>query len=266
MNCYWIQNTEYALAALREASGGVAAVPLASIESHGPHLPLGSDPLTIEHVMSRLVARETVAVLPTVSYSSVIEARGLPGAINIRTETLMDLVEQICDEIYRNGFDKIVLVQGHGGNVALHQGFLKRVLEREKPYLVYSIPVMAGQWDAALALLDSPPEHNGHACEFETSLNLVFRPDLVDWAALGDKTFPNAPLPQVGSAWTPVDWNAHHPEMAVGFPQRATAEKGEQLLTLWVDALVHDLRLIKQDTRTREVMDAYLRGANGIRG
>jgi len=265
MNCYWIENSEYALAALREASAGVAAVPLASIESHGPHLPLGSDPLVIENVMRRVAAQETVAVLPTVIYSSVIEARSLLGAININSEILMDLVENICDEIYRNGFDKVVLVHGHGGNVALSSAFLKRVLERDKPYVVYSLPVLAGCWNAVKALLESPEENTGHACEFETSMNLAAHPALVDLPALGEKTFPNMPTPQVGSAQTPIEWNAHHPEMAVGFPQRATANKGEKMLALWAEGIVHDLRLIKQDTLTRRLMDDYTRQAHSLR-
>jgi len=263
MNCYWIQNTETTLADLRKASRGVALVPLASIESHGPHLPLGSDPLCIEHIVGRVTAEETVAVLPAVIYSSVIEARMLPGAINIRTETLMDLVENICDEVHRNGFDKIVLLQGHGGNVALNEAFLKRVLEKEKPYCAYSLPVLAGQWAKVVPLLETT--ETGHACEFETSMNMVARPELVRLDLLGEKTFPTQPSPQVGSAQTPVEWTARHPEMAVGEPQKATREKGQQIIALWVEGIIHDLRLIKQDTRTREAMQAYIRGTHSIR-
>jgi len=263
MNCYWIQNTETTLAELRRASGGVAVVPLASIESHGPHLPLGSDPLCIEHIVGRVVAEETVAVLPTVIYSSVIEARMLPGAVNINTGTLMDLVENICDEVYRNGFDKIVLLQGHGGNVALNEAFLKRALEKDKPYLVYSLPVLAGQWEKVSPLLETA--ETGHACEFETNLNMAACPELVRLDLLGEKTFPTQPSPRVGSAQTPVEWNSRHPEMAVGEPQKATREKGEKIRDLWVQGILHDLRLIKQDTLTREVMEAYIRGAHGGR-
>jgi len=263
MNCYWIQNTETTLTELRRASQGVALVPLASIESHGPHLPLGSDLLCIEHLVGRVVTEETIAVLPTVIYSSVIEARMLPGAINIRTETLMDLVENVCDEVYRNGFDKIVLLHGHGGNVALDSAFLKRVLEKEKPYIVYSLPVLAGQWEKIKPLLETA--ETGHACEFETSLNMVARPELVRLDLLGDKTFPTQPSPQVGSAQTPIEWNARHPEMAVGEPQKATREKGEQIIDLWVAGILRDLRLIKQDTITRKAVQTYIRGANSIR-
>ena len=262
MNCYWIRNTETTLAELREASAGVALVPLASIESHGPHLPLGSDPLCIEYLVGRVIAEEMVAVLPTVIYSSVIEARMLPGAVNIQTETLMDLVEQLCDEIYRNGFEKIVLLHGHGGNVALDYAFLKRVLEKEKPYACYSLPVLAGRWEQVAALLETT--ETGHACEFETSLNMVACPELVRLDLLGEKTFPTQPAPQVGSAKTPVDWNALHPEMAVGEPQKATREKGERIAELWAAGIIHDLRLIKQDTRTQEMMRAYIEGARGI--
>lgn len=263
MNCYWIQNTETTFVDLRQASQGVAVLPLASIESHGPHLPLGSDPLCIEFLVGRVIEQETVAVLPTLIYSSVIEAKMLPGAICINTETLMALVENICDEVYRNGFDKIVLLHGHGGNTALHEAFMKLVLEKQKPYVVYSLPVLAGQWEKIQPLLET--KETGHACEFETSLNMAAHPELVRLDLLGEKTFPTQPSPQVGSTLTPVEWTARHPEMAVGEPQMATAEKGAQIAELWLAGILHDLRRIKQDTLTREAMQAYIQGVNGLR-
>ena len=65
VECYWTQNTEAALALLREACEGVAVIPLASIESHGPHLSLGNDTHCIEYLMGLVIRTETVAVLPT---------------------------------------------------------------------------------------------------------------------------------------------------------------------------------------------------------
>ncbi len=263
MECYWIRNTEASLAELRRASQSVAVIPLASIESHGPHLPLGSDPLCKDYIVEKVLEQETVAMLPTICYSFVAAARMLPGAIHIRSELLMDMVENICDEVYRNGFDKVVLLHCHGGNVFLDTAFLRRMQEREKPYAVYSIPVLCGIGDQVPALLES--NEMGHACEFETSLNMVACPELVNLEALGEKTFPTQPAPEVGVAGTPVDWTVRHPEMAVGFPQKATPEKGEKIAQLWADALIEHLRLIKKDKLCQSAMASYIKRANSIR-
>lgn len=263
MNCYWIQNAEHDIARLRKATQGVAVLPLGSIESHGPHLPLGSDVLCAEHLVARVVAKEPVAVLPTVAYSQVASARMLPGAIHVRCELLMAHVEAICDEVHRNGFEKIVLLHGHGGNTSLHEMFVQRMLEREKPYAVYSIPVFGSKAGEIGALLDT--KQWGHACEMETSLNLVAAPELVNLKRLGTKTFPSKPGPDVGAARTPVGWAVSHPEMAVGEPQKATSEKGERIFELWANEVVSILRKIKRDRRTPAAMRRYARKAHAIR-
>ena len=264
MDCYWIRNSEYELEALRDASESVAVIPLASIESHGPHLPLGADPLAQEHLLERIIAKETVAVLPIVHYSYVGEARMLPGAIHMPSDLLMDMVEQICDEVHRNGFDKVVLLHGHGGNVALHWMFCKRMLERDKPYAVYSIPVFGSRGEEITAICDGGDM--GHACEMETSMDMVAFPDLVKLDVLGDKRFPMGEHPDVGAAHTPVEWVSRWREMAVGDPQKATAEKGEKILSIWCDEVVDILRKIKADTVTLSEMKRYTAQTNGHRG
>jgi creatinine amidohydrolase len=262
VNCYWIQNTEATLARLRRASRGVALLPLASIESHGPHLPLGSDVFGIEYVLRLTCAREPAAILPVVQYSYVADARMCPGAIHIRTDILEELVEQICDETARNGFRKIVLVHGHGGNVTLGAGFLRRILEREKAYAVYSVPVFAGKEADILALLET--KEWGHACEMETSFDLAACPELVDLQTLGSRTFPTQPAPDVGQAQTPVDWTARHPWMAVGIPQKATRAKGQKIARYWAAGLAEHIRKIKQDSRTPAAIASYNRRSHAL--
>lgn len=263
MECYWIRNTDRSLARLRKASRGVAVLPLASIESHGPHLPLGSDPICFRNVLDRVVRQETVAVLPVLEYSYVAHARLLPGAIHIRSDLLADLAENICDEVNRNGFDKVVLLHGHGGNVTLDGGFMARMLERDKPYTVYSVPVLPGFWADIQA--QAKTRDLGHACEFETSMNMAACPELVDLKALGKRTFPSQPAPDIGQASTPMDWTVRHPDMAVGTPQAADAARGEQWLQMWADALVRHVRLIKRDKVLPAVRASYIRRSNALR-
>jgi creatinine amidohydrolase len=263
IDCFWIRNTDRTLPRLCRASGRVAVLPLTSIESHGPHLPLGSDPLTFEYILKKVAQRETVAILPILPYSYVADARMLPGAVHIRTDILQNLVENICDEVSRNGFDKIVLLQGHGGNVTLDEGFMRRQLEREKPYFLYSLPVVAGQGDAIYRIMET--QELGHACEFETSLNLVACPELVNLKVLKGRTFPTQKKLDIGPVRSPLGWVVEHPDMAVGTPQKATREKGEKAAEIWAQAMVDQLRLIKRDRRGPAVWAQYWKRVNGVR-
>lgn len=262
MECYWIRNTEAEMAKLHKATKGVAVLPVSSIESHGPHLPLGSDPMCLNHVLERVLKKEKVAVLPYLPYTCVASARMLPGAVHIRSEVLMDFAECVFDEVHRNGFDKLVVLHGHGGNIFLGAALLRRMLEREKPYAVYSIPVFAGKGADINALMET--EETGHACEMETSLNMVACPELVNLKVLGKKTFPTQPGPDVGCVSTPVDWTSRHPEMAVGEPQKAAKEKGEKVMQLWADGIVEALRKIKKDAQCLKQMRAYSEQAQSL--
>jgi creatinine amidohydrolase len=260
--CEWIRTGEYDLEKLRRASKSVAALPLASIESHGPHLPLGSDTLCLENIVKRITARETVAVLPVLAYSNVCQTRARHGAVHIRSDVLMDLVENICDEVHRNGFDKILLLHGHGGNTVLHDMFLTRVFERQKPYVVYSLPPRCAATDESRALLQSPC---GHACEMETSMNMVAAPDQVNLKRLGKKTFSPQPAPDVGAAIIPGRWALQYPQAAIGQPQLATPEKGEKIMAAWADEVVDVLRKIKRDTITPAYIKRYAIQTNTLR-
>ncbi|MEM2678204.1 MAG: creatininase family protein, partial [Thermofilaceae archaeon] len=83
----------------------VVILPVGSIEVHGPHLPLGLDGLVIYSVALEASRRSPPAlVLPPLYYAYVPENRHFPGAISLSGSTFLKLLEEICDEVYRNGF------------------------------------------------------------------------------------------------------------------------------------------------------------------
>jgi creatinine amidohydrolase len=240
----WLELTSEQLADAREKAGGVAMIPVGSIERHGPHLPMGCDTLCVEKVAERIEAVEPVVVLPVMAYTYVPQPMFQPGAINIKSSLLLDFLTTVLDEIHRNGFGKIVLLHAHGGNTPMGQTILQHVLEEMKPYALYSIPPWAG---VDLSEIRETAEI-GHACEMETSLCMALIPELVRMDLLGHGTCPAVEGLDVGAAQTPVDWIARYPTCCVGEPQAATAMKGERLAQMWVDSVVDALRKIKQDT------------------
>jgi creatinine amidohydrolase/Fe(II)-dependent formamide hydrolase-like protein len=100
--------------------GAVVIVPMGAIEQHGPHLPLNTDiydALAIAQRAAELVEEFPVLVAPPIWWGLSNEHMDLPGTINVRLETLTAVVSDVCHSIHAHGFDKIVLLSGHGGTL-----------------------------------------------------------------------------------------------------------------------------------------------------
>ena len=117
--------------------GGVCILPIGVIEKHGNHLPLGMDAINAHEVAEQAAEQEPVMVFPFYYFGQNTHAKCEPGAIAIRFELLLPLLESVCDEIARNGFHKIIFYNCHGGNLNLLNYFCEKMLDCEKPYMVY---------------------------------------------------------------------------------------------------------------------------------
>jgi len=254
--CEWIKLSENEISKLVRLNGGVAILPLASIESHGPHLPLGSDLLVLRKVVSLAVQREPALVLPELPYSYVLEATKRPGAVHIDSDLLMKFVETICDEAARNGCRKIILAHGHGGNVALHWMFCKRILERDKNYAVYSVPPLPDMGEF-LKKITNHKFSMGHACEMETSMVMAVDANLVKLRKVAGKIYKCEQAPAVGPAYTTVEWISRWPKMVVGNPSLATSEKGEIIIKEWSKQLAEIIKKVKNDSIALKVMKNF---------
>jgi len=236
-------------------SKGVVLVPIGSIEIHGPHLPVGCDTLIVERLVKMVAEREPVVVAPVMAHTMAPIARLHPGGISLPPELLVEYLQKVCDELARNGFNKIVLVHAHGGNVPMHQMILATTIDRAKPYSLYSIPPLAGAGDIIAKLKES--QEHGHACEIETSLALYLFPELCSMDRVRGMLYHRQPTLDVGPAATPVDWAANYPHYAVGEPEKASAEKGEKIMNAWVSTVVGVVRKVKEDKVVEQIMEKF---------
>ena len=112
---------------------GVGLIPIGVLEAHASHLPLGTDMFTAHFVAAE---QEPIIVFPQHPYSINHETAHLPGGVVIRRELAFALLENICDEMYRNGLHKIILISGHGGNRHCLPLFVQTLPAKSNPYVV----------------------------------------------------------------------------------------------------------------------------------
>lgn len=244
---------------------GVGIVPIGVLEPHSTHMPLGTDMFESHWVACKAAEREPALVFPQYCWGINHEAMHQPGSLVIKRELVFALLANVCEELGRHGFKKILLLSGHGGNRNFLPLFVQTQLETPKDYCVYfgNIP----HWRDSEALMETP--NLGHACEAETSTALYLHPELVKMEVLPDEPAPpdthgNAVRDAYG--YSPADWYSQYPRMYVGDGHPGTAEKGKILIERRVDDLVELIRVIKADEATgammREFQGAALRPVN----
>jgi len=234
------------------ACEGVGIIPIGVLEAHASHLPLGTDTFVAHWTAVQAAEKEPAIVFPFYPFGINVETGHLPGGIVIKRELVFALLENICDELARNGVMKIVIYSGHGGNRFFIPLFVQTLPEKAKPYLVYyaDLPFFGDSED----IFDS--KENGHACEIETSMILHIQAELVKMEQVPSQTFHNqAKLQNIQEAggYTPMDWYSMYPHMYVGNASKATAHKGKFILDQKVELLAKLIRAVKDDTITSEL-------------
>lgn len=139
----WYDLREEEFEAAIERSGGLCVIPIGCTEKHGQHLPVGTDYYETMNIVKKAAEIEDVVILPLGAWFGEVsgfhavknpkESR-LRGCIGIKQSTLLNALSELCDEVYRNGFRKILIVNGHGGNISFLRHFLRCQSYEAKPY------------------------------------------------------------------------------------------------------------------------------------
>jgi len=242
-----------------KACDGVGILPIGVVEVHGAHLPLGQDMMTAHAVACRAAQEEPAIVFPAYPWGINHESAHLAGAVVLRRRTVMAMLEDVCDEMARNGLKKILIYSGHGGNCFVIPLFVQTFIEERRDYCVYRVDVPFFS-ERTKAMMET--EELGHACEGETSVALHLHGDLVKMEALPEPSSSlrrNADLTKANVS-SPADWHAMYPKMYVGDATKATAEKGEAMVTDIVAGLAKAIRAVKNDTVTPGLLEEMLDG------
>ena len=239
-----------------EACGGVAILPVGVIEPHGAHLPLGQDALAVHRLACDAAEREPAIVFPLYPWGINHEAAHLPGAVVLKRDLVLQLLENVCDEMARNGLKKIILINGHGGNRFALPLFVQTYVEKHPDYAVYfaRLPFLPG----TEGLLET--SEIGHACEAETSEALHLFSELVQMEAVPQpftELHRGDALREAGG-YSPMDWYSMYPTMYVGDATKATAEKGRVICEQQTQNVVRLIKAVKDDTVTPQLLAEFL--------
>jgi creatinine amidohydrolase len=247
-----------------EKSAKTCVLPLGVLEKHGPHLPVGTDLITVREWSARAAKREYAVIFPDFYFGQIYEARHRPGCFAPPPDVVLSVLEATCDEIARNGFEKILFVNVHGGNPSLLRYFIQSRLEKPRPYVAYlwepSGPDSAAT-AAMLRLRRTLPSFDGHAGEEETALMLHLRPEIVRQSTASRESGVDQERLALPELYTAIWWYAAYPNHYAGDGGPADAALGAWLTDGAVEALARTLRTVKEDRKTRELQDEFFRSA-----
>lgn len=228
-------------AALKSGKPVVAILPCGATEAHGPHLPLNTDVLISEgmaaHALPLLAARGYAAtVLPPVAYAPANYAAAFAGTITIGAATAKAVLVDIAVSLKGQGFACLALANSHfdPANVAM-------LREAAQEIGALGLPVAFPDFTRRKLAQTLTAEFQSGAChagQYETSLVMAVRPDLVDDAARRALADNPASLTEAFAKGATTFHEAGGPEAYFGYPRQATVEEGAASFRTMAAALV----------------------------
>lgn len=258
-------------------------VPMASVEQHGPHLPLYTDTITAVEITERI--SEAIGVLHTppiwAGYSpqhmyGVGEGR---GTITLRSSTLLNVMYDVARSLIHHGFNRIIFINGHGSNIKVVDPVLRRLRYETGALISFVKPFMERYEGILKGLMENPPEETPgwHSSELETSQDMAWRPELVrmeravDTRAHTPEFLPGAFKKNDGMPDTefegyqyftfPMDHHEFVENGIIGNPLRATPEKGFEAFRRYSEHTARgilELMTVPVEVHDREFVDRVM--------
>jgi creatinine amidohydrolase len=223
----------------------VVLIPVGQLEVHGPHLPIDVDVVQVNHVCEEAARRaaDILMTAPPIYYGFSEHVMDFPGTMNIRPQVMIEYLFDVAESFARQGFNRIVLVNGHGSNRPICEIVTRRITNETPAYCA-----TLGHFDLARDVLaeirESANGGTAHGCEAETSEYLYLRPELVIKEKIQDEFAPdyrpwrNDDFSGGGPIHFMEFWSQRSQTGTEGAPSLATPEKGRRLLEASIAKLI----------------------------
>ncbi|HEX8929745.1 MAG TPA: creatininase family protein [Actinomycetota bacterium] len=221
------------------AEDRVALIPVATLEDHGPHLPIDTDLRIVAEICERVAdgMSDQVVLLPPVPHGYSPHHMDFPGPVTIGWQTFTEYCADVGRSLARHGFRRLLYLNGHGSNQNLVEMAARLVMLDHPEVLAAAAFYLASP--AGLATVERVRSSGrggmGHACELETSIYLAIDPEAVDMAlAVDERGYPageHAWMDWVDGPLKLMPWWSSFSATGVhGEPTKASADKGVALL------------------------------------
>jgi creatinine amidohydrolase len=221
------------------AEDRVALIPVATLEDHGPHLPVDTDLRIVAEICERVATRMDgeVVLLPPVPHGFSPHHMDFPGAVTIGWQTFTEYCADVGRSLARHGFKRLLYLNGHGSNQNLVEMAARLVVLDHPEVLAAAAFYLASPEGLATVerVRSSAPGGMAHACELETSIYLAIDPEAVDMElAVDEQGYPagdHAWMDWVDGPLKLMPWWSSFSDSGVqGEPTKASADKGAALL------------------------------------
>lgn len=246
-----------------EKSAKTCIIPIGVMEKHGPHLPLGTDLYLSREFALRAAAKEYAVVFPWYYFSQINEARHQPGTIAYSPELIWKMLQETLDELSRNGFEKIIIVNGHGGNNAFLNYFGMAQLSERRNYALYCFrPEDNPEVAKKVTELTQPDPFDAHAGNSETSEMMAAQPAVSHPERAGQQSGVDFErMKELNFVYTGIWWYASYPNHYGGDGSKSNVQAGELLINETVSQLVKMIQQVKADKTVPSLQQQFFNEA-----
>jgi creatinine amidohydrolase len=228
--------------------GAIAILPVGTMEQHGYHLPVDTDVAIPAYIAAEAARRTGDVVLPAVNYGYNEKDLAFAGTVSVSAETFTRYLVEIGRSLARSGFKRILILNGHGYNSNMVGTAGMVIIEQTDAYCA-----TANWWSLCADVLDEIRESEvpggmSHACEMETSVQLVLDAEHVDMSQAVkeiDYPFKGSRFVWYDMHQSPVSFKVPFQMLTrsgvIGDPTLATPEKGARILTAGIEGLAEFL-------------------------